>query len=148
VYETPNCRFVADFIGSVNLFEGRVSEDAPGHVVVDTPECRHWVSHGITGTGRMPVAVAVRPEKIALQAAAPAIGERASPAEHGFNCVAGDIETISYFGIETLYHLRLASGMLLKVLRTNAARHEELRFARGQHAHAWWDGSDIVVLAA
>jgi putrescine transport system ATP-binding protein len=148
IYETPNCRFVADFIGSVNLFEGRVREDAPGHVIVDTPECSHYVSHGITGTAAMEVAVAVRPEKIALQTTAPSAGQRESAAEDGYNCSAGSIATISYFGNETLYHVQLDSGMTLKVARTNAARHEQSRLERGQRVHAWWDGSDIVVLTA
>jgi putrescine transport system ATP-binding protein len=50
IYETPNCRFVADFIGSVNLFNGSVAEDEPDHVIIDTPEGKHYITHGITGT--------------------------------------------------------------------------------------------------
>jgi putrescine transport system ATP-binding protein len=42
----------------------------------------------------------------------------------------------------------LDSGMTLKVARTNVARHEQGRLERGQRVHAWWDGSDIVVLTA
>ena len=64
IYETPNCRFVADFIGTVNLFKGAVIKDEPDHVVIETPECKHYVSHGITGTEGMEVHVAVRPEKM------------------------------------------------------------------------------------
>jgi putrescine transport system ATP-binding protein len=148
IYETPNCRFVADFIGSVNLFEGVVVEDAPDHVIVDSPECRHYVSHGITGTSDMRVAVAVRPEKIVLQLEVPGREQRESPLEHGYNCTAGVITTISYFGNETRYQLRLDSGMLLRVARTNDARHDTAQFAREQRVFAWWDGSDVVVLTA
>ena len=67
IYETPNCRFVADFIGSVNLFKGRVEVDEPDHVIIATPECKHYVSHGITGTADMAVHVAIRPEKMEIQ---------------------------------------------------------------------------------
>jgi putrescine transport system ATP-binding protein len=146
IYETPNCRFVADFIGSVNLFEGAVVEDEADHVVIDSPDCRHYVSHGITGTSGMRVAVAVRPEKIVLQLEPPAPELRASPPEDGFNCAAGVISAISYFGNQTRYQVQLDSGMLLRVARTNAARHETAQFGREQRVYAWWDGIDVVVL--
>ncbi|RSZ55376.1 polyamine ABC transporter ATP-binding protein [Massilia atriviolacea] len=146
IYETPNCRFVADFIGSVNMFNGHVRVDEPDHVIVETQECRHYVSHGISGTNNMPVTVAVRPEKIVLQRQMPGLEQRASAFEDGYNCVAGEIVNVSYFGNETHYQVRMAHGGILKVARTNAARHEEARMERGQQVVAWWDGSDIVVL--
>jgi len=148
IYETPNCRFVADFIGSANMFEGRVAEDAADHVVVDSTECRHYVSHGISGVQGMQVALALRPEKIALQLSAPTSQQRASSREHGYNCVQGAIASIAYLGNETRYQIRLDSGMELKAARTNAARHEQSRLERGQRVHAWWDGADIMVLTA
>ncbi|CAN7590407.1 polyamine ABC transporter ATP-binding protein [Pseudoduganella sp. LjRoot289] len=146
IYETPNCRFVADFIGSVNLFEGRVVEDQPGYVVIESDETSHYVSHGITGTDGMEVGVAVRPEKIVLQPHAPTMSQRAKVEEHGHNCVQGTVSSISYFGNETHYQVKLASGMQIKVARTNSARHAEAGLQRDQRVHAWWDGSDVVVL--
>jgi putrescine transport system ATP-binding protein len=148
IYETPNCRFVADFIGSVNLFNGSVAVDEPDHVIIDTPEGRHYVTHGITGTVGMPVAVAVRPEKIALQTGAPTLEQRANASEHGYNCVQGAIAAMAYFGNETLYHVRLDSGMEIKVSRTNAARHDDAALKRDQRVYAWWDGADVVVLTS
>ena len=148
IYETPNCRFVADFIGSVNLFNGSVAVDEPDHVIIDTPEGRHYVTHGITGTMGMPVSVAVRPEKIALQTEAPTLEQRANASEHGYNCVQGVISAMAYFGNETLYHVRLDSGMEIKVSRTNAARHDDAALKREQRVHAWWDGADVVVLTS
>lgn len=146
IYETPNCLFVADFIGDVNLFKGSVEVDEPDHVVIASPQVRHYVSHGITGTQGMAVHVAVRPEKICLQDGQPTVGQRESPAEHGFNCAHGTIDGIAYFGKFTLFHVRLDDGMVIKVTRENAARHEESRLLRGQKVYAWWDGSDVVVL--
>ncbi len=146
IYETPNCRFVADFIGSVNLFPGIVTVDEPDHVVIDTKECKHYVNHGITGTRGMQVTVAVRPEKIGVQSEAPTVEQRDSAAEHGFNCVQGVICNIAYFGNETHYLVQLDSGLIIKVSRTNAARHETTRLRRDQRVFAWWDGADIVVL--
>ena len=146
IYETPNCRFVADFIGSVNLFAGRVVADETDHVVIASPEGLHYVNHGITGTLGMDVSVAVRPEKICVQVDAPTLEQRASNAEKGHNCAQGVIAAIAYFGNETRYHVQLGSGMEVRVARTNAARHDSSRLARGQRVFVWWDGADIVVL--
>ena len=138
IYDTPNCRFVADFIGSVNLFEGRVVAGGAGHAVVESPECRHYVSHGV-GAGA--AAVAVRPEKIVLRQEAPAAGP-------GYNGVPGVISAVSYFGNETRYHVQLDSGMVLKATRSNAARRGDAPLERGQRVYASWDGADAVVLTA
>ena len=148
IYETPNCRFVADFIGSVNLFDGRITQDEPDHVVIATPDGEQYVSHGITGNLGMDVSVAVRPEKIGIQIEPPALAERASPAEHGYNCAQGVIVAMAYFGNETSYHVRLDSGTVVKVSRTNAARHDAARLEREQRVWLWWDGADIVVLTS
>jgi putrescine transport system ATP-binding protein len=148
IYETPNCRFVADFIGSVNLFNGSVIEDEHDHVIIETPEGRHYITHGITGTMGMPVSVAVRPEKIAVQAEAPTLEQRANASEHGYNCVQGTITALAYFGNETLYHVQLDTGMSIKVSRTNAARHDDAALKRDQRVYAWWDGADVVVLTS
>lgn len=68
VYEYPNTRFSAQFIGSTNLFDGTVVEDEPDHIFVESAELpvRLYVSHGITGPLGMPVTISVRPERIAL----------------------------------------------------------------------------------
>lgn len=147
IYETPSCLFVAGFIGDVNLFNGTVVVDEPDHVVIDTPECRHFVSHGITGMIGMQVSIALRPEKISLQKHEPTIEQRESPAEHGYNSSRGTIDGIAYFGKFTQFQVRLDSGMVIKASRENAARHEETQLVRGQQVYAWWDGSDVVVLA-
>src|SRR5207344_3313809 len=104
IYETPATRFVADFIGNVNMMEGKLSCDFPDHVIVECADCSHYVGHGITGTEGMTVSVAVRPEKIALQRDMPGV-------EHEpHNRVQGTIKDLAYFGSFTVYHLALASG--------------------------------------
>jgi putrescine transport system ATP-binding protein len=147
IYETPNCRFVADFIGSVNLFNGSVAEDEPDHVIIDTPEGKHYITHGITGTWACRCRWrCVRENR--LQADAPTQEQRAKAAEHGYNCVQGVITGISYFGNETSYHVTLDSGMVLKASRTNVARHDDAALKRDQRVYAWWDGADVVVLTS
>jgi putrescine transport system ATP-binding protein len=146
IYETPNCRFVADFIGSVNLFKGTLEVDEPDHVVIASPECKHYVSHGITGTEGMAVHVAVRPEKMDIQLNPPSDEERESLAEVGFNVAQGEVKDIAYLGSLTTYHVKLDSGMVIKVTHTNAARREAAQLTWGDRVFVWWWGSDVVVL--
>ncbi len=148
IYETPNCRFVADFIGSVNLFKGTLTLDEPDHVVIDSPECQHYVSHGITGTLGMTTYVAVRPEKMAIVPGPPADEERESPEQIGFNVAQGVIKDLAYLGSLTTYHVTLDSGMLVKVTHTNAARHDATALTWGDRVYVWWCGSDVVVLTS
>lgn len=148
IYETPNCRFVADFIGTVNLFKGTVEVDQPDHVVIASPECKHYVSHGITGTSGMDVHVAIRPEKMSIQAEPPADSERESLAEVGFNVAQGTIQDLAYLGSLTTYHVKLNSGMVVKVTHTNAARHDSTQLTWGDKVYVWWCGSDLVVLTS
>ena len=137
VYETPATRFVADFIGNVNLFDGAVTVDEADHVIIDCADCKHYVGHGITGTVGMPVTVALRPEKIALQ--------REKPAE-AYNCVGGKIEELSYFGDTTVYRVKLASGMVLAVSMANTERHSDGAFTWGDVVWATWSAQAHVVL--
>lgn len=147
IYETPNCRFVADFIGSVNLFHGTVELDVADHVVISSPECQHYVSHGVTVTKGMTVDVAVRPEKMIIQLTAPALDELESPEELGFNIVQGVIKDMAYFGSLTTYHVQVDdSKTVVKVTHTNAARHEATHLTWGDRVFVWWCGSDVVVL--
>ncbi len=80
IYETPATRFVADFIGNVNLMDGTLTDDHPDHVVIECADCKHYVGHGITGSEGMAVTVALRPEKIRIgrQPLPPSDGEPAT----------------------------------------------------------------------
>ncbi|WP_119352569.1 ABC transporter ATP-binding protein [Azohydromonas sediminis] len=137
IYETPTSRFVADFIGNVNLMDGSVIVDEPDHVVIDCADCKHYVGHGITGTKGMAVSVALRPEKIHLS--------RRKPADE-FNSVAGTIKELSYFGSFTVYHVQLASGAMLKVSLANIQRHRDDEFTWGDTVWAHWSRTAPVVL--
>jgi putrescine transport system ATP-binding protein len=139
IYETPATRFVADFIGNVNLMDGTLAVDEPDHVIIRCADCQHYVGHGITGTEGMPVTVALRPEKIHLS--------RSKPAGEGdYNTVAGTVKEMSYFGAFTVYQLQLASGALLKVSMANTQRHRSDEFTWGDPVWAHWSRSAHVVL--
>ncbi len=137
IYETPATRFVADFIGNVNMMEGTVAVDEPDMVEIDCGYCRHRVGHGITGTVGMEVSVALRPEKIRLSRTKP---------EGQVNQVQGTVRDRSYFGSFTVYNLELAGGRRLKVSESNVERHREDAPAEGQVAWATWPDTAQVVL--
>ena len=137
IYETPATRFVADFIGNVNLMDGTLAVDEPDYVEIDCGFCRHRVGHGITGNVGMPVAVAIRPEKIRLSATKP---------EGALNQVRGTVRDRSYFGSFTVYHLELEGGRRLKVSESNVERHRSDGPAEGQIAWATWPDTAQVVL--
>jgi putrescine transport system ATP-binding protein len=138
VYETPSTRFVADFIGNVNLMEGTLDIDEPDHCVIACADVRHYVGHGITGTAGMRVTVALRPEKIHLS--------RNPPTFRDYNAVQGRIGEKAYFGSYTVYHLALPSGTTLKVSQANTQRHREDELTWGDTAWAHWSRSAHVVL--
>jgi len=146
IYETPATRFVADFIGNVNLMEGTLSDDQVDHVIIDCADCRHYVGHGITGTEGMAVTVALRPEKIRIgrDLLPPQDGEP----EGGLNRVQGTVKDLSYFGSFTVYHLALASGMVLKISASNTERHRADELTWGDSAWASWSPDAHVVLTA
>ncbi len=137
VYETPATRFVADFIGNVNLLPGTVEVDEVDHVIIGSADCKHYVGHGITGTQGMPVTVALRPEKIAVS--------RDKPAD-SFNAAPGTIKELSYFGSFTVYQLELPSGARLKVSQANTERHRDGALTWGDAVWAHWSRSAHVVL--
>ncbi len=137
IYETPATRFVADFIGNVNMMDGKLVEDLADHCVIECVDCTHYVGHGITGTEGMTLSVAVRPEKIQLQRAEPT-------GPH--NRVQGTVKDLAYFGSFTVYHLALPSGNTLKVSESNVARHRDDQLTWGDAAWASWAPTAQVVL--
>ena len=143
IYETPATRFVADFIGNVNLMDGSLVVDEADHVVVDCGDVRHRIGHGITGTRGMPVTVALRPEKIRIRRDALT---SPAPEDSGVNRAHGTIKEVAYFGSFTVYHLELASGRIVKVSQSNAERQQGAQLTWGDSAWATWTDLSPVVL--
>ena len=139
IYETPNCRFVADFIGNVNLFDGTIEAVAPDHCVVTTDHGRLTVGHGVTGSPGTEVSVVLRPEKIELH--------REPPADRTSNCFSGRIADSGYFGRYSVYRVALAGGMKLQVAITHSERNGDL-FASGEEVYATCRPESLVVLGA
>ena len=145
IYETPATRYVADFIGNVNLMDGSLTADFPDHVVISCTDCTHYVGHGITGVEGMSVSVAMRPEKLRLTRERPHDSPQWSA---GHNQVRGTVKDMSYFGSFTVYHLQLPSGQVLRVSESNTERHREDQLTWNDAAWASWSPSAQVVLTA
>jgi len=113
IYEQPRSRWVAEFIGDVNLIEGAVLEAADGEaVIVDNTGRRHRIAADVTAGAR--VVVAVRPEKICIQAA-PALPDAG-------NAVRGRVRDIAYLGGVSIYKVRLDDGAVIKASAANVSR--------------------------
>ena len=138
IYEFPNSRFVADFIGSVNLADGTLTEDEPDHVRIACPQLGGtvYVDHGVSSPPDAKVSVAIRPEKIQLSRERP---------EQPDNVLSGVITGIAYLGDATRYLVRLPTGFVLRVTAPNIFRHEE-RLGHDETVWLHWHPSAAVVV--
>ncbi|HRG16216.1 MAG TPA: polyamine ABC transporter ATP-binding protein [Pseudomonadota bacterium] len=141
IYEQPASRFVAQFIGSVNLIEGTIEDDEKDHVTIrsDVLEQPIFVGHGVTGFEGQSVAYALRPEKIKI--------EKDEPAQ-ARNKAQGVIEDIAYFGTHSVYHVRLKTGKKLLVHFMNAKRWASERFTWNDPVWLSWGDNAGVVLTS
>jgi putrescine transport system ATP-binding protein len=118
VYEYPNSRFVAGFIGSINQFQGSVTSAANGTVIVSCKSLETSLSVSHSGDVRKgdSVAVAVRPEKIQISREKPAAEQ---------NRLNGKVLDLGYFGKDSLYRVELKSGAIIRVNHVNDRRGRE-----------------------
>jgi spermidine/putrescine transport system ATP-binding protein len=149
LYEFPSSRFVADFIGQVNLFEGALSVDEHDHAVVEAAELEApvFLDHGVSGAHAATVWVALRPEKIELHKRAKgAPAPRLEDAPAGANAVAGVIRHIAYLGSESVFDVELAGGRMVKVLRSNLTRRDQEDFTVAEPVWLAWHACSPAVL--
>jgi putrescine transport system ATP-binding protein len=141
IYEFPQSKFVADFIGSVNMFEGRLIEDLPDRVRIESDELGGviYVDHGISAAPGATVWAAIRPEKIDIR--------RTPPANTSENCVRGIVNEIAYMGDVSVYLVKLDSGKTVRVTLPNIERlSDDERILWDEIVYlTWHPGSPIVV---
>ncbi len=117
IYETPNSRYVADFIGSVNLFEGKVGPAAPDLMRVATTDLGPVSVPPVAGlTQGQTVWVAIRPERITLTRKRP---------ENTPNIATGIVEDLGYIGHMSAYRVKLDNGRVIRVTQSNRLRDED-----------------------
>ncbi len=142
IYEFPGTRFVADFIGSVNTFEGQLIEDLPDRVRIQSQELGGivYVDHGISAAPGANVWAAIRPEKINIS--------RAAPAESHENCVKGIVKEIAYMGDLSIYLVQIESGKVVRVTMPNIERlSDSERILWDEQVYLNWHASSPVVLS-
>jgi spermidine/putrescine ABC transporter ATP-binding subunit len=149
LYEFPNSRFVADFVGSVNMFEGTLAEDQPDHALVRAPELAApvYLDHGVTGAKGSTVWVALRPEKIEMHKRnGDATSFKMEDAPEGTNVVPGVIKDIVYLGSETNYEIEIAGGRRIKTFRSNLTRYDQEDFTWDEPVWLAWHACSPAVL--
>jgi len=145
IYESPATRFVADFIGSVNMFEGRVSANGADGLCITSADlgCTVRAERPGVGTHGATVWTAIRPEKIQISRTPPA----GAAAARNENVVGGTVQEIAYMGDMSIYLVRLDSGSVLRVTLPNVRRGTERPIGREERVWLSWHGSSPVVLA-
>jgi spermidine/putrescine ABC transporter ATP-binding subunit len=136
LYEHPNCRFVADFIGAMNLFPARAVSGADGHAVVDVAGIgRLELPQAETAQGE--VSLGVRPEKLKVAFSEPHDADAHIP---------GRIAQIAYFGDYSHLFVETDAGQRLTVLVNNDRRAADPALVAGRPCWLAFDPADAVVL--
>ncbi|MEX2629769.1 MAG: ABC transporter ATP-binding protein [Tistlia sp.] len=139
LYEYPSGRFVADFIGKMNLFEGRVAANDGTVLAVEVEGLGRIelpAEPGTPASGEA-IGIAVRPEKVELTRAAPPAGSVAR---------RGTVAQVAYYGDVSYVFLELEDGPALNATVQNADRAAEPYFVKGETLWAAWNPQDFLVL--
>ncbi|OYX89864.1 MAG: polyamine ABC transporter ATP-binding protein [Azorhizobium sp. 32-67-21] len=116
IYEQPATKYVADFIGDVNILPCKVQESHEGNLKLASPLTPHplHVSHAGDPRPGDDVWLAIRPEKLRISLD--------PPAEWSVNCLSGEVWDIGYLGDLSVYHVELPCGTRIKVSQPNLSR--------------------------
>jgi putrescine transport system ATP-binding protein len=144
LYEAPASRWVAQFVGDVNLFDGEVTSHEDHRLTIATRDGGGIVvaePHDLVG--KTVVSVAIRPEKVKLSRRGPASDAGISQA---INRLEGVVTDVSYLGGSTVYKIKLESGAVVRSSIANTARLDIDTLSAGQRVVAWFTPDDCVVL--
>lgn len=139
IYEYPHSEYVADFIGIINKFEGRVVEDERDHILVESEEAggELYVSHSADAPVGSQVKVAIRPEKIMITT---------TPPEQKRNATKGIIKDIGYLGDVSIYHVELKGGKVVLATQPNLVRLAERPVTWDDEVYLFWRAENSIVL--
>jgi putrescine transport system ATP-binding protein len=144
LYEAPRSRWVAEFVGDVNLLDGEVSSHEDHRLTIATRDGGNIVvARPRQPVTRTQVSVAIRPEKVRLSRGGPASDAVNS---HATNRLEGVVADVSYLGGLTVYKVKLNSGAVLRSSMANTARLDMDIYGAGQRVVAWFTPDDCVVL--
>lgn len=141
IYEFPNSRYVAEFIGSMNILEGIVIEDEDDFVLIDSEEagCQLYVTDSAAVPVGSHLAVAIRPEKVMISSTPPA-GNR--------NAAKGVVREIAYLGDISIYYVELESGKMIQAARPNLLRFSEREVTWDDEVYLFWRAENGVILTS
>jgi putrescine transport system ATP-binding protein len=142
IYEQPKTRFIAEFVGDVNILEGHVQGQENGLWRVKTSSAQVPLTiddpDEVLHSGQA-VAIAVRPEKMVIQ--------RDPPGAGAINVLTGEVWDIGYLGDWTVYRVKLATGEILRVTRANASRFVENPIDWDEQVYVTFAPDAAVILA-
>src|SRR5271170_6975683 len=136
IYERPSSRWVADFIGDVNLFQGRLADD--GLSVEGTAAGRIRAARKPDARTGAIVWVAVRPEKMRITRDKPSPGLE--------NCVAGTVAELGYLGGVSIYKLRIRDDSSVRAAVANVGGHAEPALGVDEQVWLSWPDDAAIVL--
>jgi putrescine transport system ATP-binding protein len=144
LYEAPLSRWIAEFIGEVNLFDGQVESRELNRLMISTRDAGMVaVAEPRNPVTKTIVAVAIRPEKVKLSRRGPLADTDSS---RSINRLEGVITDVSYLGGMTTYKVRLDSGAIVRSSMANTARIDIDAYSLSQRVVAWFTPDDCVVL--
>jgi len=144
LYEAPRSRWVAGFVGDVNLFEAEVESRQDGRVLIATGDAGTIaVAEPRDPITEKAISVVIRPEKVRLSRRGPASDAANSPA---INRLEGVVSEVSYLGGLTAYKVKLDTGAVVRSSLANTVRLDVDAYQAGQRVVAWFTPDDCVVL--
>ncbi|WP_351078188.1 polyamine ABC transporter ATP-binding protein [Shewanella sp. CAL98-MNA-CIBAN-0140] len=139
IYEAPASRMVAEFIGTVNLFEGEIIEDEVDHAMIKSPTLSQpfYIGHGIsTSLENKNVFLALRPEKTIISRQKP---------EREYNWAHGVVHDIAYLGGLSVYYIKLENNQIVQCSMINRERRSD-NPTWGDEVYISWEDTSGVVL--
>jgi putrescine transport system ATP-binding protein len=144
LYEAPHSRWVAEFVGDINLFEGEIISREQGRLMVSTRDAGTiTVAEPRQPVDKTIVSVAIRPEKVKLSRRGP-VSDAASG--HALNRLEGVVTDVGYLGGLTTYKVKLDSGAVVRASMANTARLDIDAYSVSQRVVAWFTPGDCMVL--
>ena len=144
LYEAPHSRWVAEFIGDVNLFDGEISGREHYRLMIKTREGGTLaVAEPRQPLTKTTVCVAIRPEKVKLSRRGP-VADAANA--YAINRLEGVVTDVSYLGGLTVYKVKLDSGVVIRSSMANTARIDIDAYQASQRVVAWFTPDDCMVL--
>jgi putrescine transport system ATP-binding protein len=144
LYEAPLSRWIAEFIGEVNLFDGQVEQREPNRLMISTRDAGTLtVAEPCNPVTKTVVSVAIRPEKVKLSRRGPVADTESARA---INRLEGVVADVSYLGGMTSYKIELESGAIVRSSMANTARIDIDAYSLSQRVVVWFTPDDCVVL--